>query len=71
MPSTTAAISLQKVGFLFCSSHLYATIFSIKSPITSMFSDPPAGRGEARGMCRGSAICWGRDFTFYAFPEEK
>lgn len=41
MPSTTAAVSLRKVGFLFCSSHLYATIFTIKSPIMSIFSDPP------------------------------
>lgn len=41
MPSTTAAVSLRKVGFLFCSSHLHATIFTIKSPIMSVFSDPP------------------------------
>lgn len=41
MPSTTAAVSLLKVGFLFCSSHLHATVFTIKSPIMSIFSDPP------------------------------
>lgn len=71
MPFTAAATSLWKVGFLFCSSHLYANIFTVKVPITSVFSDPLAGRGEARGMCQGSATWWGRDFTFCAFPEEK